>query len=217
MTERNDGPRSRIDHHASSSPRESDLAASLKPSFRDAWKWGQRCLVVTDRFYKWKKLDAKGKEKQPYEIAMADDQQTVMAGLWTKWKSPKREEVLSCTVLTCDPNNVIGALHDRMPVILGEVDWAKWLGEEPATATGCLKVIGVLGAASSESGLPQSSAFSAGLQEVGYQRGRDVDLRSAGPAAKWEACRRSRLFEATDLPDQSLYLEQRGVQGNRRK
>jgi putative SOS response-associated peptidase YedK len=32
---------------------------------------------------------------------MADDQQMmVMAGLWAKWKSPKGEEVLSCTVLT---------------------------------------------------------------------------------------------------------------------
>jgi hypothetical protein len=36
-----------------------------KPAFRDAWKWSQRCLVVTDGFYEWKKLDAKGKDKQP--------------------------------------------------------------------------------------------------------------------------------------------------------
>jgi putative SOS response-associated peptidase YedK len=27
---------------------------------------GQRCLVVTDGFYEWKKLDAKGKQKQPF-------------------------------------------------------------------------------------------------------------------------------------------------------
>ena len=27
---------------------------------------------------------------------------------------------------------MIGALHDRMPVILPEKHWAKWLGEEPA-------------------------------------------------------------------------------------
>jgi putative SOS response-associated peptidase YedK len=30
-------------------------------------------------------------------------------------------------------NSVIGALHDRMPVIFAEKDWAKWLGEEHAT------------------------------------------------------------------------------------
>jgi putative SOS response-associated peptidase YedK len=38
-------------------------------------KKGQRCLFITDGFYEWKKLDGKGKEKQPYAIAMADDSQ----------------------------------------------------------------------------------------------------------------------------------------------
>jgi putative SOS response-associated peptidase YedK len=27
----------------------------------------------------------------------------------------------------------MGELHDRMPVILGENDWPKWLGEEAAS------------------------------------------------------------------------------------
>jgi putative SOS response-associated peptidase YedK len=38
---------------------------TTKPAFRDAWKRGQRCLVITDGFYEWRKLDAKGKAKQP--------------------------------------------------------------------------------------------------------------------------------------------------------
>ena len=45
----------------------------------DAWTRGERCLVVTDGFYEWKKLDAKGKFKRPYAIAMAgDDAQMVI-------------------------------------------------------------------------------------------------------------------------------------------
>jgi len=57
----------------------------------------------------------------------------VMAGLWAKWKDPKSgTEVQSCTILTCGPNNVMAELHDRMPVILAESDWPKWLGEVPA-------------------------------------------------------------------------------------
>jgi putative SOS response-associated peptidase YedK len=57
-----------------------------------------------------------------------------MAGLWAKWKSPTSgEEVLSCTILTCGPNQAMGEPHDRMPVILGENDWPKWLGEEAAS------------------------------------------------------------------------------------
>jgi putative SOS response-associated peptidase YedK len=62
---------------------------TTKPAFGDAWKKGQRCLVVTDGFYEWKKLDAKGKEKQRYAIAMASDAQMVMAGLWARWKDPQ--------------------------------------------------------------------------------------------------------------------------------
>src|ERR1700688_3629053 len=105
-----------------------------KAAFRDAWKNGQRCLVVTDGFYEWKKLDPKGKEKQPYAIAMADNGQMVMAGLWATWKDPRSgNEIQSCTILTTDSNGVMGELHNRMPVILAEEDWARWLGEEPAT------------------------------------------------------------------------------------
>jgi putative SOS response-associated peptidase YedK len=99
------------------------------PAFRDAWKRGQRCLVVTNGFYEWKKP-----EKQPYAVAMADDDLMVVAGLWDEWKDRKTgERVRSCTIITCPPNAVIGALHDRMPVILAERDWPKWLSEEPAT------------------------------------------------------------------------------------
>ena len=97
------------------------------------WKGKQRFLVITDGFYEWKKFDEKGKAKQPYCIEMADGGQMVMAGLWSTWKSPITGETIpTCTVLTCAPNNVMAELHTRMPCILGEADWAKWLGEEPA-------------------------------------------------------------------------------------
>ena len=41
--------------------------------------------------------------------------------------------MLSCTILTCAPNDMIAELHNRMPAILAESDWPKWLGEEAAT------------------------------------------------------------------------------------
>ena len=106
---------------------------TTKPAFKNAWQKGQRCLVVTDGFYEWRKLDPKGKNKQPYAICMAGGMM-VMAGLWEIWKDPKSgSEVLSCTILTCRPNDAMAELHDRMPVILAESDWPKWLGEAPAT------------------------------------------------------------------------------------
>lgn len=113
-----------------------------KPAFRDAWRRGQRCLVVTDGFYEWKKLDPKGRLKQPYAIAVADDGPMVMAGLWDLWREPRSgTEVLSCTVLTCGPNAAMAELHDRMPVILAESDWARWLGEAAATEAELLALL----------------------------------------------------------------------------
>ena len=61
---------------------------TTKPAFKDAWKWGQRCLVVTNGFYEWKKLDPKGKIKQAYAVEMASGDEMVMAGLWSKWRDP---------------------------------------------------------------------------------------------------------------------------------
>ena len=111
-----------------------------KPAFRDAWKRGQRCLVVTDGFYEWQKVTVK--EKQPYAIAMEDGGSMVMAGLWASWKNPKTgEEILSCTILTCEPNEVMAELHDRMPVILGKGDWPAWLGEEEASHEQLLEML----------------------------------------------------------------------------
>ena len=101
-------------------------SVSTKPAFRDAWKRGQRCLVVTDGFYEWRKSD-----KQPFAIGMTDDGLMVMAGLWDLWISPQGEKIKSCVVITCEANEAVGALHDRMPVILRSRDYDRWLDREP--------------------------------------------------------------------------------------
>ncbi len=84
--------------------------------------------MVTDGFYEWRKSD-----RQPFAIAIAGGDIMVMAGLWEEWLSPSGERIRSCTVITCEPNSTVGALHDRMPLIPEEKDWPKWLGEEPAS------------------------------------------------------------------------------------
>jgi putative SOS response-associated peptidase YedK len=54
--------------------------------------------------------------------------------LWDEWTDKKTgERIKSCTIITSPPNALIGTLPDRMPVILAEEDWGKWLGEVPAT------------------------------------------------------------------------------------
>jgi putative SOS response-associated peptidase YedK len=104
-------------------------------SFKAPWQEGKRCLVVTNGFYEWKKGRRNPKLKQPYAIARTLSPLTVMAGLWEVWRGPGGQTIKSCTVITTNSNDLIAPLHDRMPVILHEADWPKWLGEEPATET----------------------------------------------------------------------------------
>jgi putative SOS response-associated peptidase YedK len=58
-------------------------SVATKPAFRDAWKRGQRCLVVTNGFCEWRKSD-----KQPFAVGMAGDDLMVMARLYASGARP---------------------------------------------------------------------------------------------------------------------------------
>jgi putative SOS response-associated peptidase YedK len=81
----------------------------------------RRCLIPLDDFYEWQTV---GKEKQPYAIGLKDGGLMAMAGLWDTCHTPSNETVRSATIITCPPNELIGTLHDRMPVILPETAWS---------------------------------------------------------------------------------------------
>ncbi|WP_266079534.1 SOS response-associated peptidase [Haladaptatus caseinilyticus] len=96
-----------------------------KPSFRDAFR-ERRCLVLADGFYDWKKT-ATG--KQPYRMTRADAKPFAMAGLWEPWQNGASRA--SFTVVTTEPNDLVGEIHDRMPVILAPDEESRWLhGDE---------------------------------------------------------------------------------------
>ena len=94
-----------------------------KPSFRSAFK-RRRCLVLADGFYEWEKLETK---KQPYYFQLQDKQPFAFAGLWEEWQSPENEKITSCTIITTNANELLQPIHHRMPVILQQADYEKWL------------------------------------------------------------------------------------------
>jgi putative SOS response-associated peptidase YedK len=67
------------------------------------------------------------KVKQPYFIRMKDREPFAFAGLWEEWTALESEEVQSCSIITTDPNELMKPIHNRMPVILGEQNFATWL------------------------------------------------------------------------------------------
>jgi putative SOS response-associated peptidase YedK len=51
-----------------------------------------------------------------------------MAGLWSVWKPAKdASPLLSCTIITTDAVGELAEIHDRMPLIVAERDWDRWL------------------------------------------------------------------------------------------
>ncbi|CAH1417939.1 unnamed protein product [Lactuca virosa] len=95
-----------------------------KASFRRLLP-GNRCLVVVEGFFEWKK---DGGKKQPYYIHLKDDRPLVFAALYDSWKNSEGEIQYTFTILTTSSSSAFGCLHDRMPVILGNQESTnEWL------------------------------------------------------------------------------------------
>jgi putative SOS response-associated peptidase YedK len=63
---------------------------------------------------------------------MKDGKPYAFAGLWERWKDRNAgTELLTFTIITTDPNETVQPLHDRMPVIIAERDYDRWLKPAP--------------------------------------------------------------------------------------
>jgi putative SOS response-associated peptidase YedK len=97
-----------------------------KPAYERAFR-RHRCLVPADGFYEWQR---RGRGKQPMFIHRRDGEPMAFAGLWAAWRSanePDGDWLRSCVIVTTKANETIAPLHDRMPVMLEEPDWGRWL------------------------------------------------------------------------------------------
>jgi putative SOS response-associated peptidase YedK len=102
-----------------------------KNAFKNAYK-RRRCLIPADGFYEWK-LNPDGKTKQPMYIRRKDAKPFALAGLWEYWADDQGNEIRSATIITTRPNKLMATMHDRMPVMLAETDFDRWLkkGDTP--------------------------------------------------------------------------------------
>jgi putative SOS response-associated peptidase YedK len=90
----------------------------------------KHCVIITDGFYEWKKLDEKGKKKQPYLIRMKEMRFTLMAGLWDTWLDKNTGELVqTCTIITRPANDDMKDLHDRMPCLLSTENANLWVNQ----------------------------------------------------------------------------------------
>lgn len=97
-----------------------------KPAYERAFR-RHRCLVPAEGFYEWQR---RGPRKQPMFIHRRDGEPMAFAGLWAAWRDPTDRDgdwLRSCAIVTTNANDALAPLHDRMPVILEERDWDRWL------------------------------------------------------------------------------------------
>ncbi len=89
-----------------------------RPMFRRDFE-ERRCLVPAVKFYEWKKINAKQKEK--YEF-FASDEILYLAGIYHKDPAEDR-----FTILTREAEGCMAGVHHRMPLILHKKDIGNWL------------------------------------------------------------------------------------------
>lgn len=118
----------------------SETAATL-PSFRDAWKWGRRCIIPAAAIYE---PDWRSGKAVATRIQRADGEPMGIAGLWSTWMGPEGE-VLSFTMLTinADRHELMKNFHratdeKRMVVVLPESAYDAWLTAKPSESMGLM-------------------------------------------------------------------------------
>ena len=79
-----------------------------------------RCIVPASGFYEWK---TEGRRKQPFYFRPKNEPLIALAGLW---------ERDTCSLITTEPDAVVGKVHDRMPLILPREAYAAWLAGDTA-------------------------------------------------------------------------------------
>lgn len=94
---------------------------SAKPTFREPWRRGQRCVVPASAYFEWSPV---GSGKQCHRIAATTP--LFMAGLWELWQRGS-ERVDSFTILTSAAPSSMTWLHPRIPLLIASADLDQWL------------------------------------------------------------------------------------------
>jgi putative SOS response-associated peptidase YedK len=107
-----------------------------QPAFAESFR-ERRCLIPADGFYEWRD-DERG--KTPLWVSRPDGDLFAFAGVWAALQARDGSgDLHSCAIVTCEPNELIRPIHDRMPVILSPTHESRWL--EPDVGEGDLAAL----------------------------------------------------------------------------
>jgi putative SOS response-associated peptidase YedK len=103
-----------------------DTTKAYGDAFRD-----RRGLIVVSEFFESRHVTAT--KREPHRIWPDDARPIALACIWERWKQPHEAALETFAIVTVPANALIAPVHDRMPAVIAEADWPKWLGEVPAS------------------------------------------------------------------------------------
>jgi len=90
----------------------------------------QRCILPVRSFFETRKIGGVAvKPKESYEFALKSGKLVPLGGIYAVWVNPEDENDrrYSCSIITLEPNEIVGEVHDRMPLVLDEPAVKAWL------------------------------------------------------------------------------------------
>lgn len=114
--------------------------AAGKASFKAAMRH-RRALVPASGFYEWRKRPD-GRKGEPYWIRPRQGGLVAFAALVETYAEPGGSEIDTGAILTTAANTDLADIHERMPVVIEQKDFQRWLdcrGHEPRDVADLLR------------------------------------------------------------------------------
>lgn len=96
-----------------------------KPIFKES-VLKRRCSILADSFFEWNRDKS---DKNPYRF-MTDNGLFAMAAIWQTVETKTGEKIHTVAIVTTESNDLMHAIHDRMPVILTKEEEQIWLNNQ---------------------------------------------------------------------------------------
>ncbi|WP_108398280.1 SOS response-associated peptidase [Devosia submarina] len=98
-----------------------DTSGAFREGFRS-----RRCLIPADAYFEWTTNPDDGK-KDPWLLQLPEGQPFSFAGIWAR---NDNLGVTSCTIITAPAVPEIEHIHTRMPLIIAQESYERWLSCE---------------------------------------------------------------------------------------
>jgi putative SOS response-associated peptidase YedK len=115
-------------HHAYSMINARCETIDIKPSFKKSFE-SKRCILLADSFYEWKR----DKKKQVFRFQLKDQILMPFAGIYSSYTQNDGSKLYTCSILTCEANELMSKIHHRMPLILNQTSSKTWLDNKSSS------------------------------------------------------------------------------------